>query len=81
MLKRGHESIVSIDSMTHTELACLDLTIHSYSYKYPTMYTCHMVDRDYPLCARIPRVPVSRDLAHRPELVGVIRTLRVRKYR
>ena len=42
MLKRGHESIVSIDSMTHTELACLDLTIHSYSYKYPTMYTYHM---------------------------------------
>ena len=42
MLKREHESIVSIDSMTHTELACLDLTIHSYSYKYPTMYTYHM---------------------------------------
>ena len=42
MLKRGHESIVSIDSMTHTELACLDLHIHSYSYKYPTMYTYHM---------------------------------------
>ena len=42
MLKRGHESIVSIDSMTHTELACLDLTTNSYSYKYPTMYTYHM---------------------------------------
>ena len=34
MLKREHESIVSIDSMTHTELACLGLTTNSCSYKY-----------------------------------------------
>ena len=81
MLKRGHESIVSIDSMTHTELACLDLTIHSYSYKYPTMYTYHMSIGTVPYVRKIPRVPVNRDLAHRSELVGVIRTLRVRKYR
>ena len=42
MLQHGHESITSIDSMTHTELAHLDLTTHSCSYKYPTMYAYHM---------------------------------------
>ncbi len=59
MLKREHESIVSIDSMTHTELACLDLTIHSYSYKYPTMYAYHMSIGATPLCPQ-GRVPGLR---------------------
>ena len=79
MLKRGHESIVSIDSMTHTELACLDLTIHSYSYKYPTMYAYHMSIGAAPLCPRLRAA--CRGCGHRLVLVGVVRTLRVRKYR
>ena len=48
--EREHESIVSIDSMTQSELACLDLTTYSYSYKYPTMYAYHMSIGTAPLC-------------------------------
>ena len=74
---REHESIKAIDSLTQpSEHACFDLAKHYSSYNVPYRVYIPHVDRDCSLCAKIPRVPVNRDLAHRPELVGVIRTPR-----
>ena len=78
---REHESIKSIDSLTHPEHACLDLAIQPSSYTC-TYIPCHAYPvclyRNVPLCLQTPRVTVSRVSKHRLESVGIIRMLRRR---